>query len=301
MAGRRGERRSTAMQVAGWSLDLRKSGVARFDLRDPYHLAMSLSWPAFVIGAFALMGSIHVFFALLYLASPGSVTNLAPGDFLSALFFSIETLATVGYGEMAPAGRWGHAVASAEIISGMSLTAILTGLLFVRFSKPKAHIVFADKAVVAAHNGVPTLMVRIANSKLTMLSAAQAKLGLLMVETTDEGHTFRRTHDLVLQRSDLLIFPLTWTLMHTIDGSSPLARLDRDELKTREARMFLMVEAHDVALDVQVRAIKSYAYDDVAFGMRYADAVIQGGAGHAIADLGRLSALEAEGGATAPA
>ncbi|HEY5070924.1 MAG TPA: ion channel [Caulobacteraceae bacterium] len=284
------------MPVAGAALELRKIGVARFDIRDPYHLAVTLSWPAFAIGALAMLMAINVCFALLYLARPGAVANLPPGDFLSALFFSIETLATVGYGEMAPASVWGHTVAAAEIITGMAFTAIFTGLLFVRFSKPKARILFAETAIVAIYNGEPTLMVRIANGKLTMLSTASARLGLLMAEVSAEGQSFRRTHDLKLQRAEMPIFPLTWTVMHTIDAASPLAGLGAAELAEHDVRLFVMVQARDTALDAQVQAMRGYDYRHIAFGRRYADAISLDEAGRTVADLSRLSLTEPEGG-----
>jgi inward rectifier potassium channel len=125
-------------RVHGAAFEVRKRGISRFDFRDPYHVAVTLSWPGFVAGALACLAAINVVFAILYIARPGAVQNLAPGDAMGAFFFSLETLATVGYGEMAPAGFYGHAVAAVEIVCGMAFTAILTGILFVRFSKPQA-------------------------------------------------------------------------------------------------------------------------------------------------------------------
>jgi inward rectifier potassium channel len=282
------------MRVRGLAFDLRKTGIARFDLRDPYHFAVTVSWAAFTIGMLACILVINVVFASLYLARPGAVQNLHPGDVFNAFFFSLETMATVGYGEMAPATLYGHAVAGTEIIVGMAFTAIMTGLLFVRFSRPQARFLFADKAVVASHNGKPTLMLRIANGRLTMLTHASAKIGVLLAETTHEGQLFRAVHDLKLVRTEIPIFPLTWTLMHVIDAASPLAGLDAAGLETLDARFFLAVEARDTALGALVQDIHDYAHTDVVFGMRYADAVSRNEEGHTTADLSRLSLLEPE-------
>ena len=164
-----------------------KIGASRFDLRDPYHLALTVRWPAFVLAVFALYGLITTLFAVLYLAQPGCVANARPGSLADAFFFSIETLATVGYGEMAPATLYGHLVSSAEIICGMAFTAIMTGLVFVRFSKPKAKIVYADNPVITRHNGRPTLMIRIGNGRMTMLTDTHLRLSALIGETTREG------------------------------------------------------------------------------------------------------------------
>jgi inward rectifier potassium channel len=292
MMARRPGPASQPMRIRHAAFDLHKTGVARYEFNDPYHLAVSLSWPAFVIGAFGCLIAINVVFATLYTLEPGAVQNLPKGDVLRAFFFSLETLATVGYGEMAPASVYGHLVAAIEIVLGMAFTAILTGILFVRFSKPKPRILFADKAVVAVHNGRQTLMVRIANGRLTMLTHATARLAVLVVEVSDEGQAFRRVHDLQLTRSDLPIFPLTWTLMHTIDEASPLFGLGAKDLEAIEARVFLAVEARDSALGAQVQDLGAFEHHQVMFGMRYSDAVSIDEAGRTTADLSRLSLIE---------
>ena len=137
------------MRIGGAStVEIVKRGVARYDLSDPYHVAIELSWKEFALAFLGLELSINIAFALLYLASPGCIANMRPGSFSDAFFFSIETLATVGYGTMAPTTFYGHAVSAIEIVCGLVFTAIMTGLLFVRFSKPRPKILFADQAVV---------------------------------------------------------------------------------------------------------------------------------------------------------
>jgi inward rectifier potassium channel len=160
-------------------------------------------------------------------------------------FFSIETLATVGYGEMYPATFYGHVVASAEIVYGLAFTAILTGLTFVRFSRPRAKLVFAANPVVAMHNGKPTLMVRIGNGRAGVLADAAAKLNVLLSETTAEGKLFRRAQELRLERAHIPLFPLDWTLMHVLDERSPLHGYDTARAIEADARVFLTLEARD--------------------------------------------------------
>ena len=133
------------------SYQFKKKGVSRFDLRDPYHLAIALTWPQFLITLLALYLAVTFVFAALFWLVPGSVANARPDSFADVVFFSIETLATVGYGEMYPATPYGHVVASVEIVCGLAFTAILTGLTFVRFSRPRANLVFAANPVVAMH------------------------------------------------------------------------------------------------------------------------------------------------------
>ena len=285
-------RPSRPMRVRDAAFDLHKKGVARFDVHDPYHFAVTISWPAFIALAFGGLFAINCLFAVLYAWKPGAVQNLPPGDLARAFFFSLETLATVGYGEMAPDSLYGHFVAGVEIVIGMASTAIFTGLLFVRFSKPQSKILFADKMVVVPHNGRPTLMVRIANGRMTMLTHATARLTILVLEVTAEGHTFRRVHDLPLARSDLPIFPLTWTLMHTIDEASPLFGLGPDELEADEIRFFLAVEAKDAALGALVQDLATFRWPQVVFGKHYVDAVSFDEHGRTTADITRLSLVE---------
>jgi inward rectifier potassium channel len=152
------------MRIGAGSVEIVKRGAARYDFSDPYHIAIEMNWKEFALAFAGLELGINVL-ALLYLASPGCIANARRGTLSDAFFFSIETLATVGYGTMAPATLYGHAVSAIEIVCGMVFTAIMTGLLFVRFSKPRPKILFADQAVVTSHNSLPTLMVRIATPR----------------------------------------------------------------------------------------------------------------------------------------
>jgi inward rectifier potassium channel len=138
MSNTRHRRDPKPIPIGRAEFGLSKLGASRFDLRDPYHLAVSLSWPGFAVAMLSCWLVINLVFALLYWLRPGDVANIAPDSFADVFFFSIETLATVGYGVMAPATLYGHIVSAAEIVTGMAFTAIFTGLLFVRFSRPKA-------------------------------------------------------------------------------------------------------------------------------------------------------------------
>jgi inward rectifier potassium channel len=285
-------RGETTMRLRPGAFELRKRGATRYDLRDPYHFAVGLSWPGFLLLFVVLELAINVLFAGIYLLQPGSIANARPGAFPDAFFFSLETLATVGYGAMSPATLYGHVVSAVEIICGMAFVAIMTGLTFVRFSRPRGKILFADKAVIATHNGRPTLMVRIANGRAVSLTDATARLAVLLAEHTLEGRLYRGVHDLALIRSRIPLFPLTWTLMHRIDEDSPLYGHDAHGYAADDIRVFLSVEARDPTLAAQVYAIRDYGHADIAVGMRYADAVTTDDGGHTIADLGRLSLLE---------
>ena len=268
-----------------------KLGASRFDFHDPYHLAVSLSWPSFVVAMVGCWLVINLVFALLYVASPGDVANARPGSFLDVFFFSVETLATVGYGVMAPSTLYSHIVSSAEIVTGTAFTAIVTGLLFVRFSRPKAKILYADNAVVTTRNGTPTLMLRLANGRMSVMTSANVRLFVGRAERTTEGVFFRRIQDLTLAQSHLPLFVMPWTLMHVIDQNSPLYGYTPEALAAADGRLFLTIEARDQALAALVQDMKNYWMTDIRFGMRFADTVSVDEKGGATADLSKLSSL----------
>jgi inward rectifier potassium channel len=285
------------MRARFGAYEIAKRGATRYDFRDPFHVAVSAPWRLFLLLIVGLWIAINLAFATLYVAVPGSVANARPGSFSDAFFFSIETLATVGYGVMAPATLYGHAVSALEIFCGMGYTALATGLILVRFSRPRGKFLFAGKAVVSTLNGRPTLMVRIANGRLGPLTGARAALNILVEETTQEGLSFRRGYDLQLVRTTMPVFGLTWTLMHEIGPESPLYGMSAAELAEAETRLILSVIAYDPALAADVRGAHDYAASDILFGMRYADAVITDENGEVLADLNLLSDVEPEGAA----
>jgi inward rectifier potassium channel len=274
------------------SFEFKKKGVSRFDLRDPYHLAVALTWPQFLAALLALYLSVNVVFATLFWLVPGSVANARPASFSDAFFFSLETLATVGYGEMYPAAPYGRAVAGIEIVCGLAFTAILTGLTFVRFSRPRAKLIFAANPVVAMHNGKPTLMVRIGNGCAAVLADAKAQLNVLLTETTTEGKVFHRVQELQLERAHIPIFPLFWTLMHVLDERSPLNGYNAARAIKANAQVFVAIEARDPTLATTVHDIRNYPAEDIRFGMRYTEALTTATDGTPVLDLTTIGGLE---------
>ena len=243
-ASKSGAREETTRVRLG-SYEFSKIGVSRFDLGDPYHLAVALTWPQFLAALLTLYLTVNVVFAALYWLVPGSVANVRPGSFTDVFFFSIETMATVGYGELYPATFYGHAVVAIEIICGLAFTAILTGLTFVRFSRPRAKLIFAANPVVTTHNGEPTLMVRIGNGRAGVLAEAEAKLNVFFEDVTAEGARFRHAQELRLERSHIPLFTNFWTLMHVLDERSPLRGYDAARAIETDARVFVTIKARD--------------------------------------------------------
>jgi inward rectifier potassium channel len=284
--------REKAARVRLGSYEFKKVGISRFDVRDPYHLAIALTWPGYLCALLALYLAVNLIFAALFWLVPGSVANAQPGSFADALFFSIETLGTVGYGEMYPATLYGHVIASTEIVCGLAFVAILTGLTFVRFSRPQAKLVFAAHPVVALYKTKPTLMLQVGNARPYVLTDATAKLNVLFSETGVDGRLMRRAQELRLERTHLPLFPLSWTLMHVVDEKSPLYGYDAVRVLEAEARIFVMLKADDPTLATSVHEIRTYAPEDIRFGVRYRDPISIGSDGLPVLDLRTIGALE---------
>jgi inward rectifier potassium channel len=290
----RAERRRREKSARGrlGAFEFNKVGISRFDIRDPYHLAIALSWPGYLLALLALYLSVNLIFAVLFWLVPGSVANAQPRSFADALFFSIETIGTVGYGEMYPATLYGHVIAATEIVCGLGFTAILTGLTFVRFSRPRAKLVFAANPVVAVHNAKSTLMLQVGNGRPGVLTDATAKLNILLSEKAADGRLLRRAQELRLERAHIPLFPLSWTLMHVLDEKSPLHGYDAVRVLEAEARIFVTLEAHDPTLATSVHEIRAYAPEDIRFGVRYRDPIAIGDDGLPVLDLSTIGALE---------
>ncbi len=194
---------------------------------DLYHRSMSVSWPVFFASAGLVFMALNGTFALAFFLGHEPIANVPTGSFMDLFYFSIETLATVGYGDMHPQTHFGHVVATVEIFTGMSLLPVMTGLIFARFSRPRARFVFAEKAIVTMHDRQPTLMIRVANARHNTLSNASATLWLIRAEQTAEGQHLRRYYQLEPLRQENPVFALTWTIFHVIDQTSPPVRAER--------------------------------------------------------------------------
>src|ERR1700733_7327609 len=197
-------------------------GIASPIFHDLFHHFMTVSWPRLFVTLAAFFLVFDLIFGFLYYLVPGCIANLNPPGFAGDFFFSVETLATVGYGEMHPETFYGHVVAMIEIFVGLMSLALITGLMFARFSRPRARFLFSRNAVVRPIDGKLTLLFRTANERQNVVQDASARLRMLRDELTEEGYRIRRIVDLPLLRSQHPMFFLGWTMMHAIDKSSPL-------------------------------------------------------------------------------
>ncbi len=285
----------TPIRLVVGSQEFIKTGLSRFDLRDPYYFAVSLNWRRFALLFLIAELAINTVFATLYTIRPGAIANQpASGTpFVNAFYFSLETLATVGYGEMYPGTTYGHVVSSLEIVIGTVFTAIVTGLLFVRFSKPRAKMLYAAHPVVTTNNGQRTLMLRIGNARASLLHNATATIHSLVRTVSQEGQQQANVVELPLARSRMPAFAVLWTLMHVIDEASPLHNLTSEEMEA--VRLFIAVSAWDPAMGQQVSDVHTIAGADIRVGMRYVRAIRSINDTQVVADYGLLSLLEPDG------
>ncbi|AOK28079.1 MULTISPECIES: ion channel [Burkholderia] len=239
--------------------------------RDLYYWALKVSWPAFFAALAALFLVNNAIFATLYSLGDAPIANQSPPGFAGAFFFSVETLATVGYGDMHPQTVYAHCVATLEIFAGMSGIALATGLVFARFARPRAKILFARQAVVRPLNGQLTLMVRAANARQNVIAEARAKLRLMRRERSPEGYTLMKIHDLKLVRSEHPIFLLGWNLMHVIDESSPLFGETPESLAAGSAMILAMIEGSDETTAQMMQARHAWEHDAIRWHHRYVD------------------------------
>jgi inward rectifier potassium channel len=238
---------------------------------DLYHRSMTVSWPIFFASAAVIFIVLNTVFAGLYMLGKNPVANVSDELPLSLFYFSIETLATVGYGDMHPQTNYGHLVATVEIFTGMSFLAVMTGLIFARFSRPKARFVFAKYPVVGNRQGQSALMIRVANARHNTISQATARLWLVREEQMAEGDTVRRFYELILDRNEHPVFSLSWTLYHAIDETSPLYHMDREELVAADAALVLNLGGVDDSSAQRLAARKVYSAEDIRWRQRYVD------------------------------
>lgn len=238
---------------------------------DAYHASLTVSWPVFIGAAASAFIVLNAVFGVFFALVPGAVAHVDAHGLLGYFFFSIETIAGVGYGDMHPQTQYGHTVASIEIFTGLFGVALLTGLIFARFSQPRARIIFARRPVVAPFDGQPTLMLRVANARTNMISDASAKLWFMRNITNAEGTAMRRFYELALVRVDNPMFVLSWSIFHIIDEASPLYGLDADGLRQADGGIVLSITGYDETSAQMVRTRQIYTHDEIAWNHQYLD------------------------------
>jgi inward rectifier potassium channel len=261
---------------------------------DLYHRSMTVYWPVFFGSAAAIFVALNAVFGFLYSLGHEPIANAAENGPLAYFYFSIETLATVGYGDMHPQTNYGHLIATIEIFTGMSFLAVMTGLIFARFSRPRARFVFAKEAVITRHDGRPTLMIRLANARHNTVSRASARLWIIRAERTKEGDQLRRFYEIKLDRSEHPMFVLSWMLFHVIDKDSPLHGMTASDLAEGDALLVLNVGGLDDSSAQQLYARHIYSWRDIRWHHRYQDIASVSPQGRFLLDYTKFDDVVAE-------
>ncbi len=258
------------------SFNVERRGLGFWSSFSLYHALLTVSWWHFFLIFASSYFVANALFAVAYLscgtdALAGSTLGLENHAFLRAFFFSVETLSTIGYGNVAPIGVAANMVVTVEALTGLMGFAIVTGLLFARFSRPTAKILFSRHAVVAPYRDVIALEFRVANARSNELIEVSAKVMLSRFEDADGART-RRYYPLALERDNVVFLPLTWTVVHPVDEASPLHGETAESLRNSQAEILVLLKAFDEIFSTTVQTRTSYTSDEVVWGARFANA-----------------------------
>lgn len=248
-------------------------GMSRRPISDLYHYLLTISWARLMLMIILTYVALNCVFAVLYLLGGDTILGAAPGSFADAFFFSVQTLATIGYGVMAPKTAWSHGLVTVEAFTGMMTVAMATGLLFAKFAKPTARVLFSHTAVIAPRNGRLHLQFRAANQRANQIVEARLTVALARNETTLEGEAMRRFYDIQLVRNQNIIFALSWTAMHVIDENSPLWGYDSAKLSAQDAEIIVSLAGTDETMSQTVHARWSYVPEEILWNHRMLDII----------------------------
>jgi inward rectifier potassium channel len=255
------------------TFNVRRVGLPWAEAVSLYHDALTISWPHFLGWVVVIYLGINLFFAVAFAlcgagALAGQGTEIMGGTFARAFFFSVETFATIGYGNVIPNGLLPHWIMTFEALVGVLAQALITGLFFARFARPTAAVTFSKRAVIAPFKDGQALMIRMANRRKNELIELKASLSFSYLDTAN-GQSLRRYRALMLDRSHVTFFPLAWTIVHPLTPDSPLWGLDEAALHAKDAEILLLLSGIDDTFSTQVHARTSYKADQISWGTRF--------------------------------
>ena len=278
-------RRPTRINLDEYRATLSRTEVARPE-NNFYHWLLGTSWSSFLLLVIFVYLGANLLFAIAYLVcGDGAITNAQSGSLLDAFFFSVQTMATIGYGRMTPVGTWPNTIVTFEAFFGIVYSALTTGLAFARFTRPTAGVRFSKVAVVGSHDGVQTFKFRVANDRSSHIVEAQLRLWLIAESMTAEGERYRRSVELPLHRSESPVFSLTWTAMHSVDEASALREYLGKAAIERQWHLLITFTGYHESLANQVYARHVYLPKDVQQNAAFIDIVTALPDGDRVIDL----------------
>jgi len=292
------------------SFNVVREGLSFLQSLSLYHALLTISWTRyFLASAGAYFATNFLFGSLYFLCGPGALHGTEGESvaerFADAFFFSVQTLATIGYGRVSPVGLAANLIVTVEALVGLLGFALVTGLLFARFSRPNAKVLFSDRAIVAPYHGGTALMFRIANARRNQLIEVNATVSLGWWEGA-EGKEVRRFHELALERRKVVFFPLHWVVVHPIDVKSPLHGVSEERFRASDPELLILLTAVDETFSQTVHARSSYKQEEVVWGARFDDMFVAREDRRIAIDMRRLDRIvkvdlpAADGGAGRP-
>ncbi|WP_445633396.1 ATP-sensitive inward rectifier potassium channel 10 [Nostoc sp. DSM 114161] len=276
------------IQIRDGKFEIMGMGVWYSYWRDPYHLLLTIPWVGFLILICLSYVTINAVFAVAYFLGGDCIANARPGSFLDLFFFSVQTLASIGYGAMYPKTTYANVIVTIEAMIGLVGIAVMTGLAFARFSRPTARVIFSRVAVITPHDAKPTLMFRSANQRRNMILEAQMRVYLMRDEVTAEGQHMRRIYDLKLLRNQTPSFSLSWSVVHVIDEFSPLYGMTAESLMQTNSMLMISLSGIDETVAQVVHARHSYGAKEILWNNRFVDIFHETPDGHRYIDYNRF-------------
>lgn len=255
---------------------------------DFYHAVLRAPWWAFFLGLAGVFAGTNVIFALLYVADRGGIEHARPGNFWDTFIFSAQTIGSINYSVMVPKSNYANTLVIVEAFFGILMIALFTGIIFARFSRPFARVIFSKVAIIAPFDGVPTLMFRTANQRGNQVLDARITLSVARQHTTREGIVMRRFDELKPVRSRTALFALSWTIMHHIDETSPLFGVTMEDMVDKQMEIIALLSGSDDTMAETIYARYSYGPDDIVRDHRFVDVLSLSPRGRRVVDLNRF-------------
>lgn len=278
------------------SPNVRRIGLSMFNTSNNYQALITMSWARFWVVILSGYLIVNIIFAFIYTwLGPNSLDGTASvtpfEHYMDAFFFSAQTMSTVGYGHISPRGMATNSVAAAESMMGLLAFALATGLLYGRFSRPSAQIIYSKHLLIAPYRDGSAVMFRLANKRRNMLIDLDIEIIFSYNETVD-GKTVRRFYPLELERRKVSVLTLNWTVVHPLDENSPMTGMTKNDMIGTEAGFSILLRAFDDTFSQTVHSRTQYQAHEIVWGAKFVPAFTRDEAGIIVLDLSKISEHE---------